>query len=243
MMTRRGWIMALTLIVGGANRSPGQEPTKPTTPASSDNPAVPAAGHSVHGEAFDDGPRRKATLIPGMGRANFPVTTGRADAQAFVTQGVAQLHSFFYFEAERSFRQAALIDPEGPMAYWGLAMANVNNAKRAKGFLKEAKARAGKAKLTRREQLYLDALDALYKEGGTTRANQKEHLLGLEAIVAEFPDDLEARAWMAMVGWQNGRGRHQPPGPGRRPSESVLDKEAPPPRAPTITGSTSGTTR
>jgi peroxiredoxin len=138
-----------------------------------------------------------------MGKVNFPVTTTKPEAQAFVTQGVAQLHSFFYFEAERSFRQAALIDPDGPMAYWGMAMANVNNAKRAKGFVKEAKAKVAKTKVTRREQLYLDSLDVLYKEGGSSKANQKEHLLILESIVAEFPDDLDARAWMAMVAWQN----------------------------------------
>ncbi len=204
MTSRPAWIMALTLTLtlGAAASSIGQEPTKPTTPASAANPAVPAAGHSIHGEAFNDGPRRKASLIPGMGKVNFPVTTSKPEAQAFITQGVAQIHSFYYFEAERSFRQAALIDPDCPMAYWGMAMANVNNAKRAKGFLKEAKAKAGTTKITRREQLYLDALEPLYKDGGNSRTNQKEQLLGLEAIVAEFPDDLEARAWMAMVAWQ-----------------------------------------
>ena len=46
-----------------------------------------------------------------MGKSHFPVTTGKPDAQAFVDQGVAQLHSFLYFEAERSFRQAAKARP------------------------------------------------------------------------------------------------------------------------------------
>ena len=202
MTKRPAWIVTLTLVIGFAGRSSGQEPSKPTSPASASNPAVPAAGHSIHGEAFNEGPRRKASLTPGMGKVHFPVTTSRPEAQAFVTQGVAQLHSFYYLEAERSFRQAAQLDPACPMAYWGMAMANVNNAKRAKGFLKEAKAKASATKLTRHEQLYLDSLDALYKEGGSDRTNKKEHLLALEAIVAEFPDDLEARAWMAMVAWQ-----------------------------------------
>jgi peroxiredoxin/tetratricopeptide (TPR) repeat protein len=202
MTLRPTSILALTMTLGAMAQSSGQEPTKPTSPASSTNPAIPAAGHSIHGEAFNDGPRRKATLIAGMGKVDFPVTTTRTEAQAFVTQGVAQLHSFYYFEAERSFRQAALIDPDCPMAYWGMAMANVNNTKRAKGFLKEATAKTAKTKITRREQLYIDSLSALYKEGGADRANKKEHLLGLEAIVAEFPNDLDARAWMAMVAWQ-----------------------------------------
>src|SRR5262249_18020754 len=118
------------------------EPVKPTASASETNPAVPAPGHSLHGEAFNDGPRRAAHIIPGMGKVSFPVDTAKPDAQKFVDQGVAQLHSFYYFESERSFRQAAKIDPGCAMAYWGMAMSNVNNPRRAKGFIKEARKRA-----------------------------------------------------------------------------------------------------
>ena len=52
-------------------------------------------------------PARRPTSCPGMGKVHFPVTTDKPEAQAFINQGVAQLHSFYYFEAERSFRQAA----------------------------------------------------------------------------------------------------------------------------------------
>src|SRR5690606_19611494 len=95
-------------------------------------------GHSMHGEAFNEGPRQAAVLIPGTGKVDFPVTTTHPKAQQFFTQGVGQLHGFWYFEAERSFRQAAALDPECAMAYWGMAMANVNNEKRAAEFMKVA---------------------------------------------------------------------------------------------------------
>ncbi len=216
--------LLLIMTLGANSRVFGQEPNKPTEAPSAVNPAVPALGHSIHGEAFNDGPRRKASLIPGMGKVNFPVTTSHPEAQAFITQGVAQLHSFYYLEAERSFRQAALIDPACPMAYWGMAMANVNNPKRAKGFMTEAKAKAATSKITRREQLYLDTLDVLYKDGGNGNAKKRDHLLGWESIVAEFPTDLEARAWMAMVGWQNA-GPDTPRQALDVTLESVLDKE------------------
>ena len=206
MRTMRGWSAAtlavLVLLPGLRTRTRGDEPNKPTQSASEANPALPAAGHSVHGESFDDGPRRKAYLMPGMGKAPFAVTAATPEAQEFVNQGVAQLHSFYYFEAERSFRQAAMIDPECAMAYWGMSMANVNNGRRAKGFLGEAQKR--RAKLTRRESLYIDALDALYKEGGDPKSRKQDHQLALETIVHEFPEDIDARAWMAMVAWQNG---------------------------------------
>lgn len=199
------------------------EPTKPTASASEKNPATPAAGHSVHGEAFDDGPRHKAHLMPGMGKVSFAVTTAKPEAQAFVNQGVAQLHSFFYLEAERSFRHAALIDPDCVMAYWGMAMANVNNAKRAKGFLAEAKKRPTFSKVSPREKLYLDALDALYQDGADEKARKERHLLALETLVQDFPEDIDARAWLAMVTWQNTSGPVRASIGSRQAVDTVLD--------------------
>jgi peroxiredoxin len=87
------------------------------------------------------------------------------------------------------------------MAYWGMAMSNVNNPRRAKEFVKEARKRA--AGISRREQLYLEALEALYEEGNNGRNHQQNLLQGLETIVQEFPDDIDARAWMVLVAWQS----------------------------------------
>ena len=79
-------------------------------------------GHSLHGESFNEGPRQQAYLMNTTGEVDFPITTAHEDAQAFFNQGVGQLHGFWYFEAERSFRQVLHIDPTCQMAYWGLAM-------------------------------------------------------------------------------------------------------------------------
>src|SRR6266581_3513693 len=111
---------AAALIVALGVLARADEPSKPTATASEANPAIPAAGHSIHGEAFNDGPRQAARLIEGQGKASFQVATHKPEAQAFISQGVGQLHSFYYMEAERSFRQAAKIDPACPMAYWGM---------------------------------------------------------------------------------------------------------------------------
>ena len=207
-MPRRRRLGRLTLgaLLGLAGAHPAlaqREAAPASRPASEANPAEPAAGHSTHGESFDEGPRHRASLLPGMGRVHFPVDGTTPEAQAFLDQGVAQLHSFYDFEAERSFRQAAVLDPGGPMAYWGMTLANLGNPKRAKGFLKEARAKAGARPPGRREQLHLDALAALLKDGSSEPENRKAYLLALEAIVQEFPADLDARAWMALVAWQN----------------------------------------
>src|SRR4051812_13223979 len=88
------------------------------------------------------------------------------------------------------------------MAYWGMAMANVNNAKRARGFLKEARAR--EKGMTPREKLYLDALEACFKDGINDKGRKQALQDGLESVVQEFPGDIDARAWLAMATWQNG---------------------------------------
>src|SRR5271156_3974340 len=175
---RFGAFFASSLLCCTLNLAHGDEPVKPTAPATETNPAVPAPGHSVHGEAFNDGPRHAAYAMPGMGKVHFASTTKDPEAQAFIDQGVAQLHSFYYFESERSFRQAAKIDPDCAMAYWGMAMANVNNAKRASEFLREARERV--ASLSRRETLYLEALAASYKAGANDKTKRQGWLLGLE---------------------------------------------------------------
>ena len=68
-------------------------------------------------------PSLPATLLAGQGAVQMPVTTMSSEAHAFFNQGVAQLHSFWASEAERSFLQAAPLDPDMAMAYWGIATA------------------------------------------------------------------------------------------------------------------------
>jgi len=67
-------------------------------------------------------PSLPARIMTGQGRLHFPITTTNPKAQEFFDQGVAQMHSFWAVEAERSFLQAAALDPEAPMPQWGIAM-------------------------------------------------------------------------------------------------------------------------
>src|SRR5712692_1536314 len=67
-------------------------------------------------------PSLPAHILTGQGQISFPITTSNPKAQEFFDQGVAQLHSFWATEAERSFRQAAEFDPDAPMPQWGIAM-------------------------------------------------------------------------------------------------------------------------
>jgi len=219
---------ALPIFISGYAPAQEEAPKKVTDSASADNPAVPAAGHSVHGEAFNEGPRRAAVLKPGQGEVTFPVTTSSPEAQKFVNQGVGQLHSFYYFESERSFRQAAKIDPNCAMAYWGMAMSNVNNAKRANGFLAEARKAAGKVKITPRETAYIDALEKFHKPNTDEKNRRNGWQDGLDQIMTDHPDDINAHAWYAQAAWEGGRVNG---GVGNRKAvdlviQRVMDKQA-----------------
>jgi peroxiredoxin/tetratricopeptide (TPR) repeat protein len=165
-------------------------------------PAPPMAGHSLHGEAFNEGPRQAARLLEGMGTVRFPVTAADERVRALFEQGVAQLHVFYYFEAERSFRQAAALDPDCAMAYWGMAMANVENEKRARGFLEKAEARAGKA--SPREQAWIKILTDYYKiPDGEKKKRAESYIKGLENILFQWPDEVEAKAFLAWTLWHH----------------------------------------
>src|SRR6202167_6809354 len=114
-------------------------------------------GHSHFGQSFDTGPREKPWVMEGIGVAHFPITTKNPEVQKWFDQGNALLHSFWDFEAERSFRWCLKLEPENAMAYWGLARAI--NGDRGKDMIREAVKR--RDLVSDREKLYIDYLAAL----------------------------------------------------------------------------------
>ncbi len=165
----------------------------------------PAAGHSYHGEAFNEGARQAAYLMGGTGNVHLEISTQNEDVQKFFDQGVGQLHGFWYLEAERSFRQAAALESECAMLYWGMAMANYNNADRAEGFME--KALALKDTASPREQMWIDSLNAYLTESNRRR-KWGAFKDALEEIIEKYPDELEARAFWCFAAWSGmNRGR------------------------------------
>jgi len=162
-------------------------------------------------------PSLPAKIMEGQGKVHFPITTKNAQAQAFFDQGVAQLHSFWAFEAERSFRQAAELDPEAPMPWWGIAMVAAgdyrprfqldNNIKTfgsrgggsASSRANEAAARAKElaavpGKATPLELMYINSIVARRQSNNP----DDDYIRGLRAIVAQHPDEVEAKLYLAL---------------------------------------------
>jgi tetratricopeptide (TPR) repeat protein len=145
---------------------------------------------------------KPATLFAGAGKSHITITTKSPEAQAFFDQGLALLHSFWGYEADRSFARAAELDPECAMAQWGIAMADVNETRRTNA-IKRAKELA--PPVSDREKLYIAAVEAKYEGEKTTVQNNgflgatEAYGKALRRIVAAYPADLEAKLFLALA--------------------------------------------
>ncbi len=145
---------------------------------------------------------KPATLMEGYGKVHMSVTTKSAEAQAFFDQGLALMHSFWFYEADRSFERAAQLDPECAMAQWGIAMSDINEERR-NAAIKRGKELA--PKVSEREQLYLAAVEARY--AGEKSTVQNNGFLGasdpyqkaMRKLVSFYNDDLEAKLFLALA--------------------------------------------
>lgn len=161
-------------------------------------------GHSAHGSAFDTGLRQRPWRMDGIGATHFEISASSTDVQEWFDQGNTLLHSFWFEEAERSFRWCVKLDPECAMAYWGLAATCLNwfseptldspTSKRGLDFLKEAVRR--KATATPRERMFIDAWEAAFTGEDPNRSRVlASHL---QKIVVAYPQDVEAQALYAL---------------------------------------------
>ena len=163
-----------------------------------------ADGSHSYAEAFDEGPRRKGPLLAEaqVGKVNFKVTTASPQAQRFFEQGMAQLHAFWFYEAERSFRQVLMHDPKCGMAYWGLALANRSNPDRARDFL--TKTDALRPLLSAKERRWVDAYLPFFAKDGPNRTERGRKLVEtLETMAFDYPADIEVKAFLVLHLWEN----------------------------------------
>src|ERR671923_1585815 len=64
----------------------------------------------------------RAPFFDDLGRYHRPVTTRSAEAQRYFDQGLLFLYAFNLQEAQRSFEQAARLDPQCASCFWGVGM-------------------------------------------------------------------------------------------------------------------------
>lgn len=150
---------------------------------------------------------RTAPLLEGMGNLHWPISTDSALAQRYFDQGLTLAYGFNHLEAERSFREAARLDDQCAICYWGAALVlgpNINDPvptpeREVKAYqtLNEALARLEHA--SDKERALIEALQARYASTPPTdRAPfDRAYAEAMRAVAERFPEDLEIRTLFA----------------------------------------------
>jgi len=163
---------------------------------------VPVHKHYDRRESFDT-PSPSGSLAPrlqNVGTHTFPVTTKSEQAQRFINQGLNLTYGFNHAEAGRAFAEAARLDPNAAMAFWGQALVlgpNINAPMtpedEPKALELVSKAVALKSKVTPRERDYIDALAVRYTGKTENRVAADQAYAGaMRALQEKYPDDLDA---------------------------------------------------
>lgn len=181
--------------------------------------------HSSHSSHHDEGAQthleeraagdQSVPLYDNLGTHSYPITTSNPTAQKYFDQGLRLTYAFNHPEAIRAYREAARIDSDCAMCYWGIAYAygpNINapmgeaEARLAYEAVQEALARASGA--SPREQALIEALAARYAETpGEDRSElDAAYALAMADVARQFPDDQEiatlyAEALMDLSPW------------------------------------------
>jgi len=148
-----------------------------------------------------------ARLYPGFENYTRPVGTSSPLAQKFVDQGLQWLYGFNDDEAILCFREAARLDPECALAWWGISYAagiNINDpamteeeSRVAREALREALARRERASPVERD--LIDALAARYAgaPGDELRPHEEAFADAMERAWARHPNDADVGALYA----------------------------------------------
>jgi tetratricopeptide (TPR) repeat protein len=180
--------------------------------------ATEHAGHGCTPPPSAGAPSLPAKFLGGMGQVNFPITIGVHAGQKFFEQGVAQLHSFWAREAERSFRMAAQYDPTSPMPWWGVAMSAAGDFRpkfqqehldeifgpQPRTTTRAWEAAQHAAKLAKNntnlqpiERLYIDSVQG--KCNPATANPDAAYIEGLRRILDKYPEEVEAKLFLALA--------------------------------------------
>lgn len=155
-------------------------------------------------------------LFDGLDAYGRPVTTTNPAGQKYFDQGLNFLFAFNHDQAIRAFRQAAQLDPNCAMAYWGIAIANgphINNPvvppereKAAWDAVAQARAKATNA--TEVERALIAAAATRYADPAPAdrKALDESYAEAMRAVWLRFPADgdvgaLYAEAMMDLRPW------------------------------------------
>ncbi|MDN5214282.1 tetratricopeptide repeat protein [Fulvivirgaceae bacterium BMA12] len=157
----------------------------------------------------------EAPLFDNLGQHHLEITTNEALTQRLFDQGLNLSYGFNHAEAARAFREAARLDPECAMAYWGIALvlgpnlnAPMDPSDMGEVYMAVQNALAKKQNATEWEQAMIDAIAIRYPDSITTDRAQFDidYAAAMGKVYKRFPDNsdiatLYAEALMDVHPW------------------------------------------
>jgi len=145
-------------------------------------------------------------LFKGLSSWTHKITTDSPEAQQYFDQGLRLIYGFNHAEATRSFKEAARIDPNCAMAYWGIAFTlgpNYNlptdpeRAKAAYEATRKAVTLAPQA--SEKERAYIEAIAKRYvaDPNADRKALDLAFADAMREVAKRYPDDLDAATLFA----------------------------------------------
>lgn len=140
-------------------------------------------------------------LYDDLGDHHYAITTDTPLAQGYFDQGLRLYYAFNHAEAIRAFNEAARLDPECAMCYWGTALAygpNINlpmdSAAGVAAFGAIQKAQAAAEHASPKERAFIEALSERYAAvPAADRAGlDSAYARAMKQVVEDYPDDTEA---------------------------------------------------
>ena len=141
-----------------------------------------------------------------LGNVNFPTSCDQK-VQAQFDRAVAMLHSFWFQQGEKAFREVLERDPSCAIANWGIAAiligntfaggATVEDARKAKEAIQRGRLIGAK---TERERFYIEAISEYYDRFSDRphSARMKSLADAFEVVANRFPKDDEAQIFYAI---------------------------------------------
>jgi tetratricopeptide (TPR) repeat protein len=145
----------------------------------------------------------------GFGKVHHPVKTSNPQAQRLFEQAMALDYGFNHGQAEQCFREAARLDPNMPMAYWGIALVlgtnynlPVDDAREKLAYENVQKALALSVNAPRNERDYIQALAKRYTDEPHPDYDRLEAAYhdAMREVYQSYPDDLDAATLFAESG-------------------------------------------
>jgi len=195
------WALLITLGLSITQSSPlklavAKEPSRDRAPSNH---------HAMH-LAQATSSQATATLFDNLGNLHHPISTNSTLAQRYFDQGLTLAYGFNHVEAARSFQEAAKLDPECAMCYWGVALVlgpNINAPMEPEAVSKAWRSLQQAIELSKnandKEKAYIQALAQRYPLHPVEdrKSFDLAYADAMRKVAQSYPDDPDAATLFA----------------------------------------------